>query len=224
MSRAVGEVLSYGVLVAISLVPMIGIIVILFSSRARVNGPVFVLGWAAPLAAVSGVVYVLADGPHATTSWTRSAAVSWIKLVLGALCFVMAIRVLRTATSRGEELMPRWFASIDGLTAPRAFGIATFCAIVSPKNLVLTVGAGVAVAKLGVPSSDAVAALLVFVVLASFTVAVPLLYYLVAGPRAKPALKRLKDWLLAHGKGVTLVVLVAFGGALVADALSGLAT
>ena len=40
-------------------VPIIAVILMLFSRRARVNGPVFLLGWVLALAVVSGVVYVV---------------------------------------------------------------------------------------------------------------------------------------------------------------------
>ena len=41
MGQAIGEVLPFAVGVAISPVPIIAVILVLFSARARVNGPAF---------------------------------------------------------------------------------------------------------------------------------------------------------------------------------------
>ena len=45
MGQGISEVLTFAVGVAISPVPIIAVILMLFSQRARVNGPVFLLGW-----------------------------------------------------------------------------------------------------------------------------------------------------------------------------------
>ncbi len=44
MGSAISEVLPFAIGVAISPVPIIAVILVLFSARARVNGPVFTLG------------------------------------------------------------------------------------------------------------------------------------------------------------------------------------
>ena len=54
MGQGISEVLTFAVGVAISPVPIIAVILMLFSARARVNGPMFLLGWVFALGAVSG--------------------------------------------------------------------------------------------------------------------------------------------------------------------------
>ena len=49
----IAAVLPFAIGVAISPVPIIAVILMLFSSRAKVNGPMFALGWAVALAVVS---------------------------------------------------------------------------------------------------------------------------------------------------------------------------
>ena len=55
MGQGISEVLVYAVGVAISLLSIIAVTLMLFSKRARVNGPVFLLGWLLALAVVSGL-------------------------------------------------------------------------------------------------------------------------------------------------------------------------
>ena len=45
MGQGISEVLPFAIGIAISPIPIIAIILILFSDRARVNGPTFLAGW-----------------------------------------------------------------------------------------------------------------------------------------------------------------------------------
>jgi hypothetical protein len=63
MGQGISEVLPYAVAVAISLLSMIAVILMLLSSRAKVNGPAFVAGWIVTLAVVSSVVYAWRNRP-----------------------------------------------------------------------------------------------------------------------------------------------------------------
>ncbi len=56
----------------------------------------------------------------------------------------------------------------------------------NPKNLLLSAGAGAAVAGLALPTTEAVVSLAAFLIIASLTIAVPVIYYLVGGqPHAR---------------------------------------
>ena len=76
MGQGISEVLTFAVGVAISPVPIIAVILMLFSQRAKVNGLMFLAGWVLALAVVSGVTYVLSDTSDASTSSSASDTVS----------------------------------------------------------------------------------------------------------------------------------------------------
>jgi hypothetical protein len=59
---------------------------------------------------------------------------------------------------------------------------------VNPKNLALTLGAALVIAQAGLSTGDTAWALAVFVIIASLSIAVPVLYYLVGGEGAKKAM------------------------------------
>ncbi len=61
MSQAISAVLPFAVGVAIVPIPIIAVILMLFSQRARVNGPLFLLGWMAGLTVAFAIVYALPD-------------------------------------------------------------------------------------------------------------------------------------------------------------------
>ncbi len=220
MTQGISTILTFAVGVAVSPVPIIAVILMLFSRRARVNGPTFLLGWVVALGVVSSVAYLLADAGGASSSSGATSSIAWGKVVLGAVLLLAAVRNWRSRPVAGEEPeMPKWMAGIDELTPPKALGLGLLLAGVNPKNLILTVGAATSVAQLGLPTTDAAVSLVVFVVLASVTIAVPVVYYLIGGAGAAATLDRLKDWLGFHNAAVMAVLLLVFGVDLIAKGL-----
>ena len=71
MGEAVGQVLSFGVGVALSPVPIIAVVLMLATPRGRVNGPVFLAGWVVGLAFVGAVVLLAASGGGASEGASR---------------------------------------------------------------------------------------------------------------------------------------------------------
>jgi hypothetical protein len=211
--------------VAISPIPIIAVILMLFSQRARVNGPLFLLGWVAALGVVSTVVYVIADQSNASTSSSASDTISWGKVVVGVLFLVLGARAYRNRPEHGvDPPMPRWMAGVDTLAPGKAFGIGVVLAGVNPKNLLLTIGAAAGLAQLGPSTTDAIGSLIVFVVVASLTIAGPVAYYLVGGGKAKAELDSLKGWLIAHNAAVMTVLFFVIGVDLIAKGIPALTT
>jgi threonine/homoserine/homoserine lactone efflux protein len=220
MGQGISEVLTYAVGVAISPVPIIAVILMLFSTRARVNGPLFLLGWVLALGLVSGIVYVVSDQSSASTSSNASDTISWGKIVFGVLFLLLAARQWRSRPARGvEPPMPKWMTGIDALKPGKAFGLGLLLAGVNPKNLILAAAAAAGLAQLGLSTTDAVVSLIVFVVVGSLTIAGPVVYYLVGGAKAKSELDELKGWLVIHNAAVMAVLFVVFGVDLIANGI-----
>ena len=220
MGQGISEVLTFAIGVAISPVPIMAVILMLFSQRARVNGPMFLAGWALALAVVSGVVYLVSDASSAATSGTTSDTISWAKIVFGVLFLLLAARNWHQRPAPGAEPeLPNWMASIDSLKPGKAFGLGLLLAGLNPKNLLLTVAAAAGIAQLGLGTTDAVVSLIVFVVVGSLTIAGPVVYYLLGGDYAKVELDSMKGWLAAHNAAVMTVLFLVFGVDLIAKGL-----
>jgi hypothetical protein len=216
VGQGISEILPFAVGIAISPVPIIAVILMLFSPRARTNGPMFLLGWVLGLAVVSGVVYAIADGADAATDSTASDTVSWVKVGLGVLLLALARRNWAKRPQPGETPpLPKWMAAVDSITPLRALGLAVLLSVVNPKNLVLAIGAAAGVGQLGISTGDAIVALVVFVVLASVSIAGPVLYDLLGGENARAALDELKSWLSVHNSAVMAVLFLVFGAVLI---------
>ncbi len=220
MGQGISAVLTYAVGVAISPMPIIAVTLMLFSRRARVNGPMFLLGWVVALAVVSGVAYALADQANAATDTTTSDTIAWGKIVLGVILLLLAARNWRHRPAPGTEPeMPKWMAGIDAMEPGKAAGVGFLLAGVNPKNLMLAAAAGAGLAQLGLATADAVGSLIVFVVIASLTIAGPVAYYLLGGDDAKTRLEGVKGWLATHNDAVMAVLFLVFGAKLIADGL-----
>ncbi len=221
MGQGISAVLTFAIGVAISPVPIIAVILMLFSQRARVNGPAFLAGWVIALAALSTIVYVVSHDGNVATSSTASDSVSWGKIVLGVALLALARRNWRKRPAPGEEAaMPRWLASVESVSPAKGFGLAVVLAAVNPKNLILTLGAAAGLAQVqGLSTTDAIVAIAVFVVIASLTIAGPVLYALIGGEKARATLDSAKAWLETHNAAVMAVLFLVFGVDLIAKGL-----
>ena len=223
MLKGISEILPSAVGVAISPVPIIAVTLMLFSQRARVNGPAFLVGWVVALAIVSGVAYSLADQADAATDSTTADTIAWGRVVFGVLFLLLGVRTWRHRPAPGAQHdLPKWMGGIDVLTPGKALGLGLLLVGVNPKNLMLTAAAGAGLATLGLSTGDAVGSLIVFVVIGSLTIGAPVLYYLFGGAGAGARLRDLKNWLAVHNDAVMTVLFLVLGAKLIADGLSPL--
>jgi len=100
--------------------------------------------------------------------------------------------------------------------------MAALLAGVNPKNLGLTMAAAMTISEAGLSNSQSWVALIVFAILGSLTVAIPVLYYLIAGDAADETLNSWKVWLIANNATVMIVLFLILGMKLVGDGLGGL--
>jgi hypothetical protein len=220
VGQGISEVLPFAVGVAISPVPIVGVILVLFSSRARSDGPAFLVGWIVGLSVLATVVYALANGADASTDSSASDSVSWLRVGLGVLLLALAVRNWRKQPAPGAEPeLPKWMQGLDSMTPLRTLGLGVLLSGLNPKNLVLTIGAAAGLGQLDISTGDAVVSLVVFVVVGSLSIAGPVVYALAAGDRARHHLDDLKAWLTLHNSAVMAVLFLVFGVLLIAKGL-----
>lgn len=220
MGAAIGQTLSNAVGVAISPIPVIALILMLFSNKAKANSLSFVVGWVGGLVAAGAIVLAIgfeqsADGSNDSNGY--------LKIAIGALFLVLAVRNWRMRPKDGEEPeMPAWMASIDDFSPVKAFGMAFLLAAVNPKNLGLTVAASSSISAAGLESGEEYIVLGVFVLLASVSVIVPVVFYLAMGPKAEAPLNSAKQWLITNNHTVMAVLLLVLGAKVLGDGISAL--
>lgn len=223
MGKAIGEILPYALGAAISVIPIIAIILMLVTPKAKANGTSFAAGFVAGLALICVVAVVLAGGSNYSSSSGPTKTVSIIKLLLGLLLLLAALRQWRSRPKPGEEPnMPKWLASIDQFTPVRSFGIGAALSTVNPKNFAMSLAAGLSIAQAGLPTGQEAATILSYVLLAGATILGPLVVYLAMGQRATEILGGWRTWLADNNATVISVLLLVFAVVLIGQGISGL--
>ena len=174
MGEAIGQLLPFAIGVAISPMPIVAVVLMLVTPRARTNGPAFLLGWIIGIALAGAILLAIAGPSDASQEGEPAAWVDWLKLVLGLLLVLVAVRQWRARPHEGEEApTPKWMGALDNFTPPKAAGAALVLGTINPKNLLFIIGGAAAVAQTGIGGGEQAAAWAVFCVLASLGVAAP---------------------------------------------------
>lgn len=223
MGQAIGGSLPLAIGIAISPVPIIAVVLMLTTPRARVNGPAFVLGWLFGLGVIGAIVLAIADPAKASSSGAPATWVSWLKIVLGILLLLVAVRQFRSRP-HGEEqaAMPTWMGAIDNFKPPAAVGTGALLAGANPKNLLLAVGGAATIAQTGIAAAQQAIAYVIFAGIATIGVGAPVGIYFAMGNRSQDILGRLKDWMGQHNAVIMSVLCLIIGAKLIGDAISAL--
>lgn len=221
LSQVIGQFLPSAVGVAISPIPIIAVVLMLGTPKARSDGPAFAAGWIIGMLAVSAVVLLLTSS--ADTSSSASDGVNWLKVAIGVLFLVLAKKQWNSRPKAGEEPeMPGWMRKVDELEPGKAFTLGAALSGLNPKNLALTAAAAATISQAGLDTADTVAAVLAFVVIASITVVGAVLFYLVAEDKAKAPLATIKEFMSEHNAVIMMVILVILGAKILGEGFGGL--
>ena len=109
MGTAIGEILGNAVGVAISPIPIIAVILMLFTSKATANSLGFLLGWVMGLA-VAGAIVLALDLEASEGGEPDSGGI--IKIVIGALFLFLAWKQW-SARPKGDAEPDAWMDGHD---------------------------------------------------------------------------------------------------------------
>jgi hypothetical protein len=225
MGQAIGDSLPMAVGIALSPVPIIAVILMLVSTRARANGPAFIAGWLVGLAIIGVIVLAIAGPSDASSGGKPATWVSLIQLLGGLLLLLVAVGQWRKRPREGEEpSMPKWMGAIDAFTPGKALGAGAVLAGANPKNLLLAVAGAAAIAQTGIAGAQQAAAYAVFALIGTIGVGIPVVIYFVLGERSADILGTLKTWMGRNNLVIMSVLCLIIGVKLIGDAISGLST
>ena len=216
MGQAIGDMLPAAVGVAISPIPIIAVVLMLVSPRGRTNGPAYLLGQVIGIFAAGAIVLLVAGGVG-----DAGSSRTWLPLVLGLGLLVLAAKQWRGRPQDDSPVTPKWMDAIDGFSPAKALGAGVVLSGLNPKNLILTLAAMAYVVAASLPAGEQAAAVLVFTVIGSLGVAIPVVMFFALGERSEPLLARLQEWMGRNTAVIMTVILLLIGIKLVGDAISG---
>jgi Sap, sulfolipid-1-addressing protein len=218
MWQALGGLLPIAVAVAFSSVPItVTILILLSPNRNRAALP-FLVGW------VTGVVAVIilsALGASALPQPPRRGAdttTAVLEIIIGAALIVLGVVNLR----RGERTgLPGWLSTVDSFGALASFGVAVLLDF-RPKGLLLGIAAGLTLHAASVRPSQVGVLIVIYTVIATSTVVVPIAASLIAPRRMEPKLIAARDWLGHNGRILTSSMMFMIGVVITGAGLSKL--
>jgi threonine/homoserine/homoserine lactone efflux protein len=221
MGEVIGQLLPTAVGVMLSPLPIVGVILMLLSNKAKVNGPMFLLGWLAGLAIVVGGIVAFVNPDRLNQSSGEPSTLNGVlHLVLGALLLLLAVKQLKGRPKKGEDPeMPKWMAKMQDASPIFAFGMGAFLSGLNPKNLIFDIAAAASIAAADLSTTEQIVAVVVFMILASLTIGVPVIWYLVAGESAKAKLDTLRGYLVQYNWVIMCVLFLVLGVKLIGQAL-----
>jgi hypothetical protein len=212
MGTVIASILPLAIGVALSPLPIVAVILMLFSKNARGTSLGFLLGWILGLSVVSLAVVLIADPAEQATGGTASPLSASVQLLLAVLFLFLAYRNWSKRPKSGEQAeMPKWMSGIDSMTPGKALGLGVVLSGVNPEKVALAVSAGIVIASAGLNSTQTIMAVVIFIVLACVSVAAPVIANLVLGDKAAPTLNGWKAWLIQNNAAVMMVLFIVFG-------------
>ncbi|MCK8478329.1 GAP family protein [Microbacterium aurugineum] len=222
MIAVLADLLTIGIAVAISPLSIVAVILMATSGKGRTNGTAFILGCYAWGILFVGVLVLIGraagaddpdSGPHIT--------IDVIEIVLGVGLLVLAVMQWRSRFSHGT---PKWMASIDGLTAWKAFLVGMLISgPLSPKDLPLLAAAGGRISQAALPAEQIVATVLIFGVIGVSAVAIPWIISVVSPDKVEVRLSGMRNWLVTNHAVIMAVLFVILGFKLIGAGVADLA-
>lgn len=216
--EAIGGSLPMSVGVALSPVPVTAMIVMLMTAQARTNAPSFLLGWVAGILTVGVIVF---NVPGIETERGEPTALSGqIRILLGIALLFLAVRQWRQRPAPDHPVeVPKLLAGLDKIGVVQSMITGFMLSGVNPKNTLLNAaGAATIDASMLNPGAQIIV-LLIYTVIASVTVAVPVFAYFLARQKSEVIFGRWKDWLINNNFTILIVLLLLFGVLLIGNGM-----
>jgi len=210
--QVIGDVLPFAVIVLVSPVNIVAAILLLFSKRPLANAACYLGGFVAGLAAVVSALVAIAGAVQLSAGSDQSKGASSLLLALGVLLVGLAVRRFRKRPGPDDTpSLPRWMDGIAGFGPGRSLAVGAGIGAGNPKNIAVALGTAVTVSSAGLPAGQQVVAVAVYVVVASLSVAAPLVTMLAMGDRAEAVLDGWREWLTRNNAAMMAVILLFLG-------------
>lgn len=212
MTDLIGQLLPHAVAVALSPMPIAALILILLSYKARLNSILYMLGWVIGVAVNVAVFAYIFNAQQSVTHQSKSSVGAIIDLILGLFLLWLAFKQWRSRPKAGETpTIPKWMQAVESISPFKSFLIAFALITVNAKNTVLDIAAGVLIAQKAVTVSEQIIAITVYTVIASLTIIIPVLAFLLFGKKLDNVLNNTKQWFIHNSATILFVLFLILG-------------
>ncbi len=231
MASALFFDLVYALGVAISPTPVILVILMLFGVRGHMNALGYLLGWIIGLVVLGVLIFALVTAGIIFLNAESGIFRPSVQVLLAFVLFWVAHRQWTKPVHADPDTDgPKWMGSVDkilsrtdnAIAPERAFFLAIVMSAISPKNIALMIAAVLAFSQTDLETQDIVLLFVLFVVISSLTIGIPVAYALLKGDKAVESLNNWKVWLLTNSPRAAAILVGMLGLVMLLNGLSGL--
>jgi cytochrome c biogenesis protein CcdA len=214
MGQALGSLLPLGVAAAVSTVPILVTILILLSENRNRSALAYLIGW------VAGTLVLVTVGTVAASSLPEprprqpDTIVGALEILLGVGMVSLGILAFRRRQERASGQEPKWAHAVGAFGAGRSLGLGLALNL-RPKSVLLCAAAGLALDSANDGVEVTAVLVVVYTVIATSTVAVPIIATLISPTRMEPRLVDARKRLDDNGRLVSGAMMVMIGMLLV---------
>lgn len=209
MGAVIGSFLSAAVGIAISPMPIIILLLALFTTHARINALATTVGWFVGVFGLGTLVILLGIQPSTGTPSTTSGL---INVGFGLLLLALAVQNYHKRPEPGEPVKePEWMAKIDTIAPPTLLGLTALLIAVNAKNTTMIITGALEISVADVSVGEQLVLLAIFSTVACLPAIVITGAYLLFGDRIAPMLERLRDWLQLNSATVMMLLFAILG-------------
>jgi hypothetical protein len=224
------RIFLYALVAATSPLALGATLAVLRTAKPRINGLVFAVSFVVAQTVVLLIVFAIGDASLGERESAHETLASLFVLAFGLALLAAAAHVYRrrgmpheprgTGESRTKAILDR----LEHLTPRAAAGTGVLLGIGGPKRLGITIICAGTITAASLARSEDVALGVMYVLLGTALVWVPVALYVVFGERATAWMNQAQAWAQAHQDPLTFYPMVVVGIALVGDAVISLLT
>ena len=223
MGAAIGDQLPFAVGIALGPIPIIAVILMLFSGRPVSNSVAYLTGWISGLAILCAIVLILVNPADTPSNGKDTPIGAVLRLAVGMGLVWLAWREWRKRPAPGEKAeLPGWMNSISTLRPAQSLGVGVLFSGLHVNHVMLVIGAMLTLAQANLARAQTLAVITLFIMLSSISVFAPFVAYLILGERAAEPLGKCKAWLEANNATVMTLMLVILGTVAIGKSLGTL--
>jgi len=224
MLGVIGSTLGEMVVIALSILPLVGLLVFLASEGGKGKGLAYMIGVVVGIGVLTGAMVAIGTAVGASDDTGEPSLWSAIlRIVLGVALILYSVRLFRRRPRSDEEFTePKWMSKVDSMNAVVVLGLGALLMALNPKNIAVAVAAGTQIAQAGLSTGYMVLTVVVFTVLATSTFIVPTLLYLTMPGRFGPKMSGMRLWLQRNNSVIMFVLLLIIGAKILGQGLADL--
>jgi hypothetical protein len=218
--HAGGHVLFFALAAAASPLVLTATFVVIRSERPRTNGIAFLSGFLLGTTIACGVGLALGQATVDRLD-SHETVEGVLTLILGLALLAVGLRERQTpprSVARGSRARSI-LAGLDNIRPAAACSMAGLLGFGGPKRLVLTFLAMASISEASLGDAEDLTLVLLYIVVATVLVSVPVGIVIIAGQRAAAILAQAESWLTDHAAQLRVWLSLGIGAALVGDAL-----